>query len=118
MTITELDAYGHLYWTVGNEDWIACFDARRVSEGIEYHVVVDCESGGFTYTVEHATVPATEDGIRSLFSLPSYWAGICMEHYRGDTEYGPIEWEECARRWEAHVRSLLAEPAPSNAKRA
>ena len=35
-TPAPLDAYGHLNWTVGNEDWIACFDARRVADGIGY----------------------------------------------------------------------------------
>lgn len=108
----KLDAYGHLSWVVGNDDWIACFDARRVPDGIEYHVVVDCESGGFIDTPEHATVPATEGGIRNLLGLPGYWASICMDNYPDDDAYGPIEWEDCANRWEAHVRSLLAQPAP------
>ena len=115
----KLDAYGHLSWTVGNEDWIACFDARRVAEGIEYHTVVNCESGGFIDTLEHGTVPATEDGIRNLLCLPAYWAEICMEHYsaRGDqARYGRITWRRTAKLWAKHIRSLLAEPAQEPAE--
>jgi hypothetical protein len=111
----KLDAYGHLTWTVGNDDWIACFDARRVPEGIEYHVVVDCESGGWIDTIETRTVPATEEGIRDALCLPDYWAGICMEHYchRGDqARYGRITWRRTAKRWAKHLRALLAQPAP------
>lgn len=113
MSEDKLDAYGHLTWTVGNEDWIACFDARRVANGIEYHVVVNCESGGFIDTLEHRIVPPTEDGIRSLLGLPDYWASICMEHYlEGDEDYGPVEWEDTAKAWESHVRALASESAP------
>jgi hypothetical protein len=68
----KLDAYGHLNWTVGNEDWLACFDARRVGNEIEYHVIVDCESGGFTDTIERGAVPATAEGIANLSGLPGY----------------------------------------------
>src|SRR6185295_2820870 len=89
-----LDAYGHLNWTVGNEDWLACFDARRVADGIEYHVVVDCESGGFTDTIERDTVPATADGIANLLCFPSYFADVCSEHYLGNDEHGAVEWQE------------------------
>lgn len=112
--MSDLDAYGHLTWTVGNDDWIACFDARRTPEGIEYHVVVDCESGGFVDTLEHRTVPATEDGIRALLALPDYWAGLCMEHYPPGTRgHGRVTWRKTARSWERHIRSLLREPAPA-----
>lgn len=108
-----LDAFGHLTWTVGNNDWIACFDAERTPEGIAYHVVVNCESGGFVDTLESGTVPATEEGIRSLLGLPDYWVGICMEHYpTGTRGYGRIQWRRTVRSWEQHLRSLLNEPAP------
>jgi len=103
----KLDAYGHLTWTVGNEDWIACFDARRVTDGIEYHVVVDCESGGFTDTIEHGTVPATAEGIANLLCFPSYWADICSEHYIDDDTYGPVEWQETDASWRRHLEFLL-----------
>jgi len=108
-----LDAFGHLTWTVGNDDWIACFDAERVPEGISYEVVVDCESGGFVDTLDRGVVPATDEGIRSLLGLPDAWAGICMEHYpTGTRGYGRISWRRTARSWERHLRSLLSQPAP------
>jgi hypothetical protein len=105
----KLDAYGHLTWTVGNEDWITCFDARRVSAGIEYHVIVDCESGGFTDTIEHNTVPATAEGIANLLCFPSYYADICSEHYIDvpNDKYGPIEWQETEASWRRHLEFLL-----------
>jgi len=110
----KLDAYGHLNWTVGNEDWIACFDAIRTAAGIEYHVVVDCESGGFTDTPEHGTVPATAEGIANLLCFPSYWADICSEHYLDtpEEEYGPVEWQETDKSWRQHLEHLLAAAPP------
>jgi len=110
----RLDAYGHLNFTVGNEDWIACFDAIRTPEGIEYEVVVNCESGGFIDTVEHRTVPATLEGIRSLLGLPDCFASICMEHYADDTEeeYGPVEWKDTLESWDRHLRDLVSASAP------
>lgn len=107
----KLDAYGHMNWTVGNEDWVACFDACRVGNKVEYHVVVDCESGGFTDTLEHATVPATPEGVASLLNLPGRYADICCDIYLSDPavaeEYGAIEWEQCDREWRQHLQSLL-----------
>jgi hypothetical protein len=118
MTNRELDAYGHMNWTVGNEDWTACFDACRVGNKVEYHVVVDCESAGFTDTVEHRTVPATPDGIAPLFNLPGRYADICVEMYLNDPvvaeEYGEIEYEQCDREWRLHLQSLLLTATPDN----
>jgi len=114
----KLDAYGHLTWTVGNEDWIACFDARRVTDGIEYHVVVDCESGGFTDTIEHGTVPATVEGIVPLFVLPGRYADMCVEMYldkpADDQDgYGEVEWQDTDASWRRHLEFLLTvEPEP------
>lgn len=103
--LKELDAYGHLHWTAGNEDWIACFDAILVGKHIAYHVVVDCESGGFTDTLESGIVPATEEGVRNLRSLPDYWGGICQGHYLDTDEYGPVEIDEA--EWNEHLNGLL-----------
>lgn len=109
----RLDAYGHLEWTVGNEDWLACFDAVRVPEGIAYHVVVDCESGGFTDTIESGTVPVEE--AMTLAGLPGRYADMCGEMYV-DSEDFPMpdadEYADCDRRWAEHLRALAAEPAP------
>ncbi len=112
--MTKLDAYGHLNWTVGNEDWIACFDARRVRDGIEYHVVVNCESGGFIGTMEKGTVPATVDGIAQLTGLPDRYADYCFENYpteADEVEHGKIEWEDTDKAWREHLQGLLKEEA-------
>ena len=113
----KLDAYGHMTWTVGNEDWVACFDAIRVASGIAYHVVVDCESGGFTDTTESGTVPV-EEAVEKLASLPWSYADSCLEQYctlDDGEDYGEVSTEDvqkCADRWEAHLRELAAQPAP------
>jgi len=118
MPNNQLDAYGHMNWTVGNEDWVACFDACRVGNKIEYHVVVDCESAGFTDTLEHATVYATPEGIAPLFDLPGRYADICCDMYLNDPvvaeEYGPIECEQCDRGWRLHLQSLLTATPDEN----
>lgn len=107
--LKELDAYGHLNWTVGNRDWIACFDAVRHDDRIAYHVVVDCESGGFTDTIEAKVVPATEDGIKDAMQLPSYWADICHQHYAVTRGYGRIAWKATEKSWQRHLKHLLRE---------
>jgi hypothetical protein len=104
--VAELDAYGHLSWAVGNEDWIACFDARVQGDAIEYHVVVNCESGGFVDTLERSTVPLTRAGIKGLMSLPDYWADICAEHYLGSVD--PKDTARTRKSWAKHLRWLLA----------
>jgi len=111
-----LDAYGHLAWTVGNEDWIACFDAIRVGNVVRYHVVVDCESGGFTDTMEEGSKPLDE-AVDFLKGLPDYWAGVCEEHYWGEDgeEYQVISDQtlKCAEAWLAHLQSLVSAPPSS-----
>lgn len=88
--IRTLDAYGHLQWTVGNEDWIACADFNvflRPDDDepmVAYHVVVDCESGGFTDTLESGIIPASKLG-KDWFPLWGY-LDICAEHYIDATE--------------------------------
>jgi hypothetical protein len=105
--LKELDAYGHLNWVVGNDDWIACFDAIRHDDRIAYHVVVDCESGAFTDTLESRIVPATEAGVKDAMNLPEFWANICSEHYHGRRGFGRITWKRCRRSWQRHLRDLL-----------
>lgn len=87
--IDDLDAYGHLTWTVGNEDWIACADFTVVTDDdgevwVAYSVVVDCESGGFVDTLESGVVRAVELPV-DWFPLWGY-LDICAEHYAGETE--------------------------------
>ena len=126
----ELDAYGNLNWTVGNEDWLTCFDAIRTANGIEYHVIVD--GAGFTDTLAHATVPATEEGIADILNLPFFYADVAYEKYADkqdqeevieETPEGPVaqfnpyridpaDTQRTSDAWAAHLRSLLAEPAP------
>lgn len=110
-----LDAYGHLDWTVGNEDWLACFDAEIVADKIVYEVVVDCESGGFVDTIERGEIPF--DKVSSLYGLPDYYADICREHYAGEKgrQYR-VRVRDTARTrkaWAAHLDSLVKQgPTP------
>lgn len=80
----ELDAFGHLNWTVNSLDdqpdggeWMACFDAiyNKSTGLVDYHVVVDTES--FTDTAERGSViPADIDDLKDL---PEYWHYIGVE---------------------------------------
>lgn len=110
----ELDAFGHLTWTVGNEDWIACFDAIRVGNKVKYHVVVDSESGGFVDTMEEGEV-AAKDAVAQLGGLPDYWYGIALDHYADeegrddpDSPYhlSDEETERVSKSWIEHLKSL------------
>lgn len=113
---TKLDAYGHLEWTVGNEDWIACLDAILSPDrrNVLYHVVVDSDSGGFTDTIEEGDVPV-EDAVAHLMGLPDYWVGICYDHYAGEdteSEDSPYrisaeETVKTAASWKRHLEDLV-----------
>lgn len=112
----KLDAYGHMEWTVGNEDWVACFDAIRVPEGISYHVVVDCESGGWIDSLDEGVIAIDDHNrLENLKSLPDYWADVCWEHYYDKgPEMSPKDDEtaDCTKRWAEHLDSLIAAPTP------
>jgi len=114
----DLDAYGHMNWTVGNEDWVACFDARRNGDHIEYHVVIDCESGGFVDTVDHDTI-ALQAAVEGLHGLPYHYADLCLEHYadkRGRQYRVSVrETRKTAKAWEAHIAALVAQGPCSEA---
>ena len=80
----ELDAFGHLNWTVSEQEdqpdggeWMACFDAiYNPSTGlVDYHIVVD--TGSYTGTPEQGSVNAADIG--SLKDLPEYWHYIGVE---------------------------------------
>lgn len=104
-----LDAYGHLNWAVGNDDWIACLDARVNGDGIEYHVVVDCESGGFTDTIERNIVPFAQ--VANLRQMPDYWADVCREHYahsrKRSHRVGVRALNHVRKSWNAYLDQLV-----------
>ena len=110
----KLDAYGHMSWTVGNEDWVACFDARRNGDSIEYHVVVDCESGGFTDTLEHGMVKMSDiNGIANMKAMPDYWVDICSEHYidsrKREHRIKVRETAKTRKAWAKFIDGIIAE---------
>lgn len=114
--LERLDAYGHLAYTVGNEDWVACADFivyihpdHKLGDIlVAYHVVVDCESGGFIDTMSSGVL-AADELLEGWFPLWG-WADICAEHYAGDAEYGPPDYDEVektAKRWTEELRREL-----------
>lgn len=104
----ELDAYGHLTWTVGATDdqpdggeWIACFDAvyDENTNMIRYQVVVD--GGSFVDTPEKGSV--SPDDLEGLKSLPDYWHSIGLEHgLLMDEE----QLAETRKSWASHIDDL------------
>jgi len=118
-----LDGYGHMNWTVGNEDWVACADASLGRFNgrlfLAYHVVVDCESGGFTDTLDQGfeeILPGSEP----LKGILSSWLDTCWEQYVGDQvpedsnpdpdkDYLQIDNDQCLRaieEFDSHVANL------------
>lgn len=106
---STLDAYGHMQWTVGNEDWVACADYNvflRPDDDepvVVYHVVVDCESGGFCDIIESGMMRASELGDldeNSWCPLDSF-VDICCEHYAGQEDMmpDPDETEKTMKSW-------------------
>jgi hypothetical protein len=91
-------------------DWTAYFDAIRRGRKIVYHVVVDCESGGFVDTIEAGEIGLDE--INMIDGLPEYWADICREHYADSRkrEHRVSQREVIKTRdsWRAHLVSLTA----------
>ena len=109
----ELDAFGHLNWTVGNEDWIACFDAILKGDKIEYHVVVDCESGGFVGTMENGSVDI-DSAVTELIGLPEQYFGLALEQYAEEDMNNPEspyylsenDTEKTKASWKEHLAWL------------
>ena len=108
----DLDAYGHLTWTVGatNEEadgeWMACFDAvyDENTNTIRYEVVVD--GGFFVDTPECGSISPGE--LDDLKGLPDRWHKIGMEASDGllmDEEL----LAETKKSWEAHIDDLYAQ---------
>lgn len=109
-----LDAYGHLAWTVGNEDWIACADASLGRfEGklyLAWHVVVDCDSGGFTDTIESGFTEIGPDSNPPLGIL-NPMIDVCLGRYihEQNESHLHVDIEECsasASEFDEHVRKL------------
>jgi len=105
--LAELDGYGHLSWTVGDEDWIACLDFNVVAHPergilVAYHVVVDCESGGFTDTPESRVVEAE----KAPRDLVLYWASIAQHN---GTTCDDADVKATNKRWNEALAEALAE---------
>lgn len=113
----ELDAYGHLTWTMGDQDWLACFDAKRFGDKIAYHAVVNCESGGFIDTIEKGVIPVAD--AESLFGLPESYVDAGIEGHLEAAQknrnrsanqripLGRFSWKDCDRRWKRHIKQLM-----------
>lgn len=107
-----LDGYGHMRWTVGNEDWVACADAAVGLFGgkvyVATHVVVDCESGCWIDTFHKEVLPVEGEPPRGILSgsLDS-----CCEQYadQQDDESCQIDLDQCQQAidaFDAHVARL------------
>jgi hypothetical protein len=117
--LKQLDAYGHMNWSVGNEDWIACADAvvgeYQGKPYLAWHVVVDCESAGFTDTSETGVVEITPEGHPPQGILSSY-LDTCYEQYAtSEEEEHQIDTDACLasiQEFDEHVRSLWSTNQP------
>lgn len=117
----QLDAYGHLTWTIGDDDWMACFDAVHVRGEIHYHVVVNCESGGFIDTLETGALPVAVAAAK-LLDLPLAYVDTGIEGhlettqrnrslpYDQRTPLGRFAYRGCVKRWNRHIRQLVKAP--------
>jgi hypothetical protein len=107
--LERLDAYGHLTWTLGDDDWMACFDAVREGDFIAYHVVVNCESGGFIDTIEKGVAKVDEAGF--LINLPSTYVDAGRENHldarRKRELVGRFAYRDCEKRWARHIKQLI-----------
>lgn len=114
----KLDAYGHLEWTVGNEDYIVCLDAILSDDYQEviYHCVVNCESGGFTETAVSGSFEIAH-AVHALADFPAIWANAVRDQYaEEDTDskespyfISPEETATTAASWKRHLEALVAE---------
>jgi len=96
--LDKLDGYGHLSWTVGNEDWLACADAvvgrYNGKVFVATHVVLDCESGSWIDTFDKAVLPVEGEPPRGI--LAGY-LDTCCELYddQQDDELCRIDLDQC-----------------------
>jgi len=115
--LRELDAYGHLTWSVGFDspdggDWLACFDFDVVRDAdgkrwIVYQTVVNSDSGGFVDTLESCVVEIDQAPV----NLPDYWAGISQDGH-GES-WTDVEIEEASKinaNWNMTLRRHISDP--------
>jgi hypothetical protein len=54
----HVDAYGHLFYVAGDEDYMICYDYYVRENGmVELQAVVDCESSRFIEEIVYKVVP-------------------------------------------------------------
>jgi len=111
--LKKLDGYGHMSWTVGNEDWLACADAVvgrfNGKVFVATHVVVDCESGGWVEAFHKAVLPV-EGGEPPRGILDGY-LDTCCEYYadQQDDECFKIDLDQCQKaisEFDQHLAKL------------
>ena len=121
--LATLDAYGHLKYTVGNDDWLACADFGvfiHPERGIliAYQIVVDCESGGFTHTVEEHVfdVKLGKMGLDKQDWCPLWqYADICTEFYaHSEEDFGPPDLQELAKTASKWSTAVMGEVQKAN----
>jgi hypothetical protein len=103
MTITDLERQGlqgivkscfRLKWTMGDMDWMVCFDAVRHGDHIAYQAVVN-------ETIEKGVIPVSEGA--ALLDLPERYLDAGLEgHYQARA------WKDCERSWKRHIKNLIA----------
>lgn len=95
--LAQLNAYGHLDYTVGDESWLACLDFQIDGDRVAYHVVVDGDS--WVDTIEAQVVPKD----KAPFDLPQYWHDVYCE------QTGLVDPDAAAvnDRWNRDLRESL-----------
>ena len=112
--LDKLDGYGHLKWAVGNKDWIACADAvvgrYNGKVFVATHVVVDCDSGGWTDAFHKAVLPVEGEPPRGILSG---YLDSCFEQYADEqddeNENYKINFERCQQaisEFDQHLAKL------------
>lgn len=111
----KLDGYGHLNWTVGNEDWLACADAVigrfHGKVFLATHVVVDCESGSWTDTFHKAVLQVEGEPPLGILSGVAGYLDTCFEQYadQQDDETCQIDLDQCQKaisEFDQHLAKL------------
>ena len=110
--LDKLDGYGHLSWTVGNEDWLACADAVvgrfNGKVFVATHVVVNCESGGWIDTFDKAVLPVEGEPPRGI--LAGYLDSCCEQYAdEQDDELCRIDLDQCQQaisEFDQHLAKL------------
>lgn len=108
--IAKLDGYGHLNYTVGSENWLACGDAvlGRFNGKffLAWHVVVDCESGGFCGTSEKHIVPVEGKALSGILECYEDLYYECGNIDEDDEGYDVDGSQKSIEAFDAHVLEL------------